>query len=156
MEGPGTGMANVFEHPLRVAARDIDQMGHVNNVVYLRYAQDAAEAHWYAAATPEFVEALVWVVRRHEVDYLKPAFSGDELVARTWVGAVDGATFERFVEIVRPGDGASIARVRTVWVALDPKTHRPRRVPATLRPLFVPETSDVPASNSTTEPERTA
>ena len=77
----------VYEHPITVEAGDIDRMGHVNNVVYLRYAQDAAVAHWYASATAEHVEALVWVARRHEIDYLKPAFEGERLVARTWVGA---------------------------------------------------------------------
>lgn len=122
----------VYEHPITVEAADIDRMGHVNNVVYLRYAQDAAVAHWYASATAEHVEALVWVARRHEIDYLKPAFEGEQLVARTWVGAPDGATLERFVEIVRPADGRTIAKVRTVWVALDAETRRPRRVPRDL------------------------
>ncbi len=59
----------VYEHAFRVSPGDIDRMGHINNVVYLRYAQDAAVAHWLAAAPPEYAESLLWVVRRHEIDY---------------------------------------------------------------------------------------
>ncbi|MFO0953494.1 MAG: thioesterase family protein [Isosphaeraceae bacterium] len=118
----------IFEFPFRVAPADIDRMGHVNNVVYLRYAQDAAVAHWRAAVSEELSRGTAWVVRRHEIDYLRPAFEGDELVSKTWVGTADGATFERFVEITRPKDACVLARVRTVWVALDPKSQRPKRV----------------------------
>ena len=98
------GQTIVYEHAIRVAPEDIDRLGHVNNVVYLKYAQDAATAHWHAAVPKDVVAELLWVVRRHEIDYLRPAFENDELVARTWVGELSGATFERFIEIRRPSD----------------------------------------------------
>lgn len=126
----------VFALRIRVIAKEIDRQGHVNNVVYLRYAQDAAVAHWNAVASQEHRDAILWVVRRHEIDYLKPAFLNDELEARTWVGELTGATFERFVEIVRADPPQVLARVRTVWVALDPRTQRPRRIPADLLAAF--------------------
>ena len=127
----------VFEHAFVVSPKDIDQLGHVNNVVYLRYAQDAAVAHWHAAVNREHREQLVWVVRRHEIDYLKPAMEHEELVARTWIGEASGATMDRFIEIRRARDGEILASVRSVWVALDAKTLRPRRVTAELRSLFL-------------------
>jgi acyl-CoA thioester hydrolase len=127
---------SVHEHSIRVASADIDRLGHVNNVVYLRYAQDAAVAHWRSAVPAEHRDSLVWVVRRHESDYLKPALEGDELLARTWVGEASGATFERFIEIVRPRDGERLAKVRSVWVALDPSTMKPRRVTGAIRGYF--------------------
>jgi acyl-CoA thioester hydrolase len=126
----------VFEHPFRVQPADIDQMGHVNNVVYLRYAQDAAAAHWFAFASEEHLESFVWVARRHEIDYLRPALKDDELLARTWVGEATGATYERFVEITRPKDSEVLARVRSIWVLLDAKSHRPRRITEELRARF--------------------
>jgi acyl-CoA thioester hydrolase len=126
----------IFEHRFQVEADDIDGLGHVNNVVYLRYAQDAAIAHWYAAVPGEHGEKLAWVVRRHEIDYLKPAIEHDELIARTWIGEVSGATLERFIEIVRSNDGSVLAKVRSVWVALDAQSMRPRRVSRTLIELF--------------------
>jgi acyl-CoA thioester hydrolase len=131
----------VFEHSFRVSSEDIDPLGHVSNVVYLRYTQDAALAHWYAAAGEEFIQALVWVVRRHEIDYLQPAFDGDELLTRTWVGESSGASFDRFTEISRPRDGQVLARVKSVWVALDAQTLRPRRVTPELRTRFEADSS---------------
>jgi acyl-CoA thioester hydrolase len=126
----------VFEHPIRVAHEDIDRLGHVNNVVYLRYAQQAAAAHWSAAVPREYRDNLVWVVRRHEIDYLKPALANDELTARTWIGSAKGATMERFVEIRRTTDGEILASLRSVWVALDAQSLRPCRITARLRSCF--------------------
>lgn len=130
------GQPAIHEHAFRVVAEDIDRQGHVNNVVYLRYAQDVAVAHWRAAVPEGVRETLVWVVRRHEIDYLRPAVEEDELVARTWVGAGSGATLERFIEIHRPADGELIVRVKSVWVGLDPGTMRPRRVTDAIRAFF--------------------
>jgi acyl-CoA thioester hydrolase len=133
------GQPRVYEHVFRVLAKDIDRLGHVNNVVYLRYAQDAAIAHWRSAVAEGHRDSLVWVVRRHEIDYLKPALEHDELMARTWVGEASGATFERFIEIHRLRDRELLVRVKSVWVALDPTTMRPRRVTDTIRAYFETE-----------------
>ncbi|MBX9581364.1 MAG: acyl-CoA thioesterase [Gemmataceae bacterium] len=120
-------MPAVFTLPLAVREDDIDRQGHVNNVAFVRYVQEAAVAHWEAAAPPDLRAAFAWVVRRHEVEYLKPAQPGDELVARTWVGEPSGATWERFTEVARSG-GPVLATARTVWVLLDAATGRPRRI----------------------------
>lgn len=121
-----------FELPIAVQPADIDDLGHVNNVVFVRWMQEAAAAHW-AHAAPEPLKAQVaWVVTRHEVDYKAPAFLGEALVARTWVGAPTGATWERFIEIRRVEGDRLLAAGRTVYAALDPRTGRPRRVDAAL------------------------
>ena len=125
-----------FERTFSVRADDIDSLGHVNNVVYVQWVQDVAAAHWKEAATPEQLEATVWVAVRHEIDYKAPAFAGDEVLARTWVAEWTGATSDRHTEIVRPADGKVLARARTVWCAVDPETQRPRRVDASLRERF--------------------
>ncbi len=118
----------VFTAPVTIREGDIDQQGHVNNVAFVRYVQDVAVAHWRTAAPPEMQAAFAWVVRRHEVEYLKPGLPGDELLARTWVGEASGASWERFTEVVRVGDGRLLVTARTVWVLLDAATGRPRRV----------------------------
>ena len=142
------GRPRVFEHAFMVSPKDIDRLGHVNNVVYLRYAQDAAVAHWYSVVDQEYRESMVWVVRRHEVDYLKPAVENDKLVARTWIGVASGATMERFIEIRRERDGEVLASVRSVWVVLDAKTLRPRRVTGELRSLFLEAGEELPAASA--------
>ena len=131
-----------FLVPIRIGDADLDAQGHVNNVAFLRFIQDAAVAHWLAAAAPELQRGVVWVVRRHEIDYLRPGKPNDELLARTWVGEPSGATWERFTEISRPADGQVLVKARTVWVLLDAVTGRPRRVDARvtagLRPIDPP------------------
>jgi acyl-CoA thioester hydrolase len=132
----GMGPSRVFDHEFRVRADDIDGQGHVNNVVYLRYAQDAAVAHWKSTVPPEARAALLWVVRRHEIDYLAPAFLGDALLARTWIASVSGASMERRIDIVRPADTVHLIRVLTLWVAVDPRTRRPKRIDDRIKALF--------------------
>jgi acyl-CoA thioester hydrolase len=128
--GRPTGPAGAFEHPIRVAPADLDVVGHVNNVVYLRYAQEAAIAHWSAAAPADRRAGEIWVARRHEIDYFRPALADDDLVARTWIDGATGATMDRVVEILRAATGELLARSRTVWVAIDGVTGRPKRLPA--------------------------
>ncbi|APW59273.1 acyl-CoA thioesterase [Paludisphaera borealis] len=129
--------SKIFEHAFRVRTEDIDGQGHVNNVVYVRYAQDVAVAHWKTAVPQSFRETLSWVTRRHEIDYLRPAFLNDDLIARTWIESVSGASMERRIDIVRPADDTLLTRVKTVWVAVDPQTHRPKRIDDRLKALFL-------------------
>ena len=125
-----------FEMPVRVSPADIDRLNHVNNTVYVRWVQDVAAAHWFAAAPPEDQAGLVWMVVRHEIDYLSPAVAGDELVLRTWIGAAAGLRFDRHTEILRAADRKVLAKARTVWVPIDPATGRPKRVPDRVRKMF--------------------
>ena len=125
-------------HEIRVMVidADIDVQNHVNNVVYLRWVQEVAIAHWEAVATGLMRANTFWVVRRHELEYLSPALPGDELTVRTWVGAATAATFERHTEILRSTDGKLLARARSVWCVLDPASGRPRRIERELREQF--------------------
>jgi acyl-CoA thioester hydrolase len=115
----------VFELPITVQEQDIDQLGHVNNVVYVRWVQEAAIAHWSVLASAEERARLLWVVIRHEIDYKHPALLNDAIVARTWVGKAEGLAFERDTEIVRRGDGKLLARARTLWCPVNAKSMRP-------------------------------
>lgn len=122
-----------YELTLRIVEDDLDERAHVNNVVYLRWVQDAAAAHW-RHLVPEGARAdIAWVALRHEVDYLSPAVLGDEIVVRTWVGVAEGLSFERFTEIKRRSDGRVLARARTLWCPVDPRTGKPRRVSDEIR-----------------------
>jgi acyl-CoA thioester hydrolase len=137
-----------FELDLEVLPEDIDRLGHVNNVVYLRWVQDAAVAHWRTLATPAQQAALVWVVVRHEIDYTHPALPGDGIVVTTWVGAASRRTFERFTEIQRASDRRRLARARTLWCPLDRTTFKPVVVDDEVRARFsVTEARDVPAGD---------
>ena len=75
---------------IRVDAADINALGHVNNIVYLRWVQDVAKAHWFSAAPKDEQDGLVWMVVRHEIDYSSPAVLNDEIILHTWIGAAAG------------------------------------------------------------------
>jgi acyl-CoA thioester hydrolase len=125
-----------YELMIAVQPEDIDALGHVNNVVYLRWVQDVAVAHWRAAASPAQQAATIWVVVRHEIDYKHAASVGDSIRARTWVGEATLRTFERHTELRRESDGRLLARALTLWCPLDPTTRRPIAVDDELRARF--------------------
>ena len=127
----------VFEMTLSAAPEHIDELGHVNNAVWVQWIQQVAVAHWHRVARQEHRDAYFWVVVRHEIDYLRPAHDGDVISARTWVGkAPRGARFERFVEFTGP-DGKVCVRSRTQWAIIDKALGRPIRVPAEVIAPFV-------------------
>lgn len=122
-----------------VAAADIDELGHVNNIVYLRYAQEIATAHWRARASAEMLSAYVWVVMRHEIDYRAPLELGDEIEVRTRVDeAAHGAVWKRYVHIHKAGVAKPAAEIVSHWCLLDAHTRRLRRVPADIIARFAP------------------
>jgi acyl-CoA thioester hydrolase len=134
-------MSDAFEIPIRVRPEDIDELGHVNNIVYLRWVQEAAIAHWRTFAPPADLEKLVWVVLRHEIDYRQPAMPGDHLIARTWVGSATRLKFERHTEVRRSADRELLAKALTIWCPIDAATGRPANVSAEVRAIF---SSDAP------------
>lgn len=126
----------IFELPIAIEGSDTDQLGHVNNVTYLRWVQQIAVEHWKAAAPAEDQEKLLWVVLRHEIDYLEAAYPGDGILARTWVGSARGLRFERFTEFLRTGDGKTLAKARTVWCPIDARRGKPVAVSDAVRECF--------------------
>jgi acyl-CoA thioester hydrolase len=125
-----------FELPIQVQPADIDTLGHVNNVVHLRWVQDVAAAHWRATATAAEQAAILWVVLRHEIDYKHPVRLEDGVIARTWVGTATRYEFERHTEILRAHDRRLLARARTLWCPIDARTGKPKRVGDDVRERF--------------------
>ena len=121
---------------VRVEAADLDDQDHVNNVVYVRWVQDAAIAHWRALTTTEIQATVGWALLRHEIDYRAAARLGDEIIVRTRGGHLEGITFERLTDIRRAADGRVLAESRTLWCPIDPRSGRPRRVSDEVRSLF--------------------
>ena len=118
----------VFRLAFEPVPADIDENGHVNNVVYLRWAQDLATAHWRSVAPAEDQAGWVWVALRHEIDYRRELKLDETAHGRTWVAdEADGPRFDRYVRI-DASDGAMCAQVVTTWVLIEQATRRPRRI----------------------------
>jgi acyl-CoA thioester hydrolase len=139
--------AQAFEINMAVEPGDLDQLGHVNNVRYLYWVQEAATAHWTSVAPAADQANVLWIVLRHEIDYLHQAFLGDNIIARTWVGSASRARFERFTEFLREGDRTLLAKARTIWCPIDARKHRPVAVSPEVRARFsVSAIPSVPAA----------
>lgn len=123
--------------PLTAAASDIDELGHASNLSYVRWILDVAMAHsrslgWDHARY--FAHGAVFVVRRHEIDYIAQVREGDELVAETWVGAWRAASCIRRTEL-RRGDKV-VARGATTWALMSIASGRPQKIPEEILSLF--------------------
>lgn len=115
----------------------IDELGHVNNAVWVQWIQLVATAHWDAVAPSAHKDAYVWVVVRHEIDYLRALGPGGRVTATTWVAdKPKGAKFDRFMEFSGV-DGKVHVRARTVWALLDKASGRPLRVTADIVAPFL-------------------
>lgn len=123
-----------FTLGIEVKPGDIDDLGHVNNVVYLQWVQLVAATHWQRLSTSEIRSNHLWVALRHEIDYISPAFLGDIVDGYTWVSSIDGATSIRHVEFYR-GDKC-LAKAQTNWCLLDATTLKPRRIGQAIKVLL--------------------
>ena len=126
-----------FERRFTATVTEIDELGHVNNAAWVRWIQEIATDHWRAVAPPVHVEAYLWVVTRHEIDYLRALGPGESVTGRTWVGEPpNGARFDRHVEFLGE-DGKVLVRAKTTWAILDKASGRPIRVPAEVAAPFL-------------------
>jgi acyl-CoA thioester hydrolase len=126
-----------FEIDLEVEEGHIDVVGHVGNRVFLDWLLEAAEAHSVAVGLSwERYRELggVFVVRRHEIDYLGPAFQGDALVVRTWITRTTRVSSLRSYEILR--DTKCLIRACTTWAFVSLESGRPRRIPKPVLEAF--------------------
>ena len=124
---------------LQVQDADLDELGHVNNAHYLRYAEEAARAHSAARGLPlDAYQALgaLPVVRKHTIRYRRPALPGDRLEVTTEVRRIDRRRAVRHTDIRRAGDGALLAEADTEWVWVDAERGRPVPVPEAVRSAF--------------------
>ena len=121
---------------VNVLPEDIDELGHVNNIVYVRWVQEVAIAHWKATAPAAAQEELMWIILRHEIDYRQAAYSGNAILLRTWVGAASRLKFERHTEILRAADHTVLAKALTIWCPIDIHSGRPTTVSPAVRALF--------------------
>jgi acyl-CoA thioester hydrolase len=120
-------------------AADVDELDHVSNLVYVKWILDVAMSHSRAAGWDmDNYRALgsIFIVRRHEVDYIAQVTLGQTLVATTWVAGWRQASCVRHTELVRVGDGKVVARGATTWAMMSLATGRPTRIPEHLAAAF--------------------
>ena len=124
---------NRFTRTFLAEPQHIDELGHVNNTVWVQWIQDMATAHWDAVARPEDRAAFFWVVVRHEIDYRGNVSAGAEGHAETWIKPLIGkiklqdAKSVRRVEFTDVG-GKRLVSAATTWAMIDRASGRLARV----------------------------
>ena len=121
-------MTKSFTRDFTALSDHIDELGHVNNSVWVRWIQELATAHWDAVARPEDRELYFWVVTRHEIDYRGNIAEGEVAHGTTWIpDEPRGAQSVRHVEFVDHG-GRKLVSAKTTWAMLDRATNRLVRI----------------------------
>lgn len=128
--------AEVYVHKRKVSEDDLDDLHHVNNVRYVQWIQDIAKEHWEVRATDQLKKDFIWVVIRHEIDYKKQAFLGDEILIETYVGETTFVTSERFVNIKNAETEEILVAAKSTWCLLDADSKRPTKITEDLRTVF--------------------
>jgi len=132
-------MSPVYCHEFTVTSEAIDGNGHVNNVAYIQWMQDVAVRHSEASGSARAARAAgaTWVVRKHGVEYLRPAFEGDGITVMTWVSSFRRALSLRKYKFLRTCDKTVLTLGETDWVFVDAITHRPRSIPQEVKGAFM-------------------
>lgn len=115
----------------------IDENGHVNNVTYVQWMQDIAVEHYASiggiqAQGPD----ATWVIREHRIEYLLPAFEGEEIEIRTWVENIRKVRSLRKYEFFRKADEKVLVKGETDWVFVNIKNGRPLEIPQEVVDVF--------------------
>ena len=131
-------MDSIYRFDLKVPVEVVDGNGHVNNVAYVQWMQDAAIRHSAAAGCTQGSSAIgaTWVARTHHVEYLRPAFAGDTVTVLTWVSDFRKVRSLRKYKFLRAADSTVLAQAETDWVFVNSKTGRPVAIPAEIKNAF--------------------
>ncbi|MFN3453816.1 MAG: acyl-CoA thioesterase [Pseudobdellovibrio sp.] len=134
-------MKKIFRYPIKVSQEHIDSLNHVNNEVYIKWLLEAAGANSSSIGftLDKFLsEEACFVVRRHEVDYLAPAFLDEELTVETWIEQMEATRSTRVYTIKRNKDDKTLIKAKTLWVYINLKNGRPIEIPEHVIESFSP------------------
>jgi acyl-CoA thioester hydrolase len=128
----------------RVRNNELDSNGHVNNSVYLAWAEEIAtrhaEAAGYGRAWSE-ERGGGWVIHKTEITYHRPAVYNDIVEVAVDVELIRGARGIRSTRITRSHGDELLAELWTEWAWVRLTDGRPMRVPPELAELAAPATA---------------
>ena len=130
-------ITSVYSKTFIIPESSIDENGHVNNVAYVQWMQDIAVEHYSSIGGVNAQGAdATWVVREHRIEYLLPAFAGEEIEIRTWVENIRRVRSLRKYEFARKSDGKILVQGETDWVFVDVNSGHPLAIPDEVVKVF--------------------
>ena len=131
-------ISSIYSKTITIPESAIDENGHVNNVAYVQWMQDIAVEHYESigGTKPMQLVGATWVVREHRIEYLLPAFAGEEIEIKTWVENIRRVRSLRKYEFIRKSDSKTLVKGETDWVFVDVQTGLPRAIPYEVSKVF--------------------
>lgn len=135
-------ISSTFRKIITIPQSAIDENGHVNNVIYVQWMQDIAVEHYESigGTSPMQLAGGTWVVREHRIEYLLPAYAGEEIEIDTWVENIRRVRSLRKYEVIRTSDGKVLVKGETDWVFVDAKSGKPMAIPDGVSAIFAQPT----------------
>ncbi|MDE3740621.1 acyl-CoA thioesterase [Maribacter polysaccharolyticus] len=126
-----------YEKRICVSKADLDELDHVNNVRYVQWIQDISKEHWETTAPKEMQAGILWVVKKHTIDYFSSAVLGDNILARTYIASTKGALSIRCVEMYNSKTNVLLVRAQTEWCLLNALNLKPIRISTAIKNAFL-------------------
>jgi len=126
----------VLEKEILVSKNDLDDLNHVNNIVYIQWIQKIAKKHWKKLASNEILDNYYWVLLEHQIKYLYPALLDDKIRIKTYIDSTEEIKSSRIVEIYNNDTNRLLVNSRTIWCLINSKTNKPVRIPDEIRQVF--------------------
>jgi len=127
---------NTLEKEIIVSKNDLDELNHVNNVIYIHWVQEIAKNHWKSLVSSEIIKNYYWVLLEHQIKYLHPAFLGDKIILKTYIEKTEVVKSNRIVEIYNTDTNKLLVTSKTIWCLINAKTKKPNRITDEIREAF--------------------
>ena len=125
-----------LEKEIIVSKNDLDELNHVNNVIYIHWVQEIAKNHWKSLVSSEIIKNYYWVLLEHQIKYLHPAFLGDKIILKTYIEKTEVVKSNRIVEIYNTDTNKLLVTSKTIWCLINAKTKKPNRITDEIREAF--------------------
>jgi len=129
-------MKKILEKKIVVSKEDLDELNHVNNIVYIHWILDIAKKHWVSLVSNQTLENYHWVLLDHNIKYLRPALLKDKIKIKTFVEKTAGVKSSRVVEIYNDNSQKLLVSSITNWCLISSKTNKPCRIPKEIIEAF--------------------
>lgn len=126
----------ILEKEITVSKNDLDDLNHVNNVVYVNWIQEIAKNHWNVLVSDEIKDNYYWVLLEHNIKYLHSALLNEKIIIKTYIEETKGVKSSRIVEIFNKGTNQLLVTSKTIWCLINAKTNKPSRINNEIRKAF--------------------
>ena len=127
---------NSLEQEITVTKNDLDDLNHVNNVIYVQWIQEIAKNHWDVLVSDEIKDNYYWVLLEHHIKYLHSALLNEKIRIKTYIEETKGVKSSRKVEIYNKGTNQLLVTSKTIWCLINAKTNKPSRINDEIRKAF--------------------